>query len=100
MDIEQKVKDLLKDPNFKDKVLGYEELETSPKKLIDCPHEVIFSVEANIMKQNEKREHVGSVMIHKRNFHIPVPIGKNPEEYMEVFLKHFEQALVNTAKGV
>lgn len=100
MDIEKTVKELLDDPKFKEEILGYAELNTSPRKLIDCPHEIIFSVESNIMEQNEKRENVGSKLIHKRNFHMPVPPGEDPEEYMSIFLKHFENSLAKTAKEI
>lgn len=98
MDIEKTVKELLDDPKFKEEMLGYAELNTSPRKLIDCPHEIIFSVESNIMEQNERRENVRSKLIHKRNFHMPVPPGKDPEEYMLNFLQHFERSLINAAK--
>lgn len=96
MDIEQKVKELLDNPETRKEILGYEELDTSPKKLIDCQHEIIFTVESNILQQNEKGENTTSSMIHKRNFHMPVPQGNNPIEYMEIFLKHFEECLINT----
>lgn len=96
MDIEQKIKDILNDPEKRQEFLGYEELNTSPKKLIDCSHEIVFSVEANILEQNEKHENVASTLIHKRNFHMEVPPKVDPTEYMEGFLKHFEQCLLQT----
>lgn len=98
MDIESKIKELLSDEEKRNSLFQYNELDTSPKKLIDCPHEIIFSVEANIMEQNDKHENISSKLIHKRNFHMPVPPEKEPEEYMEGFLKHFENCLLNTIK--
>lgn len=97
-DIESKIKELLKDEESRANLLQYQELDTSPKKLIDSPHEIVFSIEANILEQNEKHENVSSKLIHKRNFHMPVPPGKDPDKYMDGFLKHFEQCLLNTVK--
>lgn len=98
MDIEAKVKEILEDPEKRKEILAYEELDNTPKKLIDSPHEIVFSVEANILEQNSNHENIGSRLLHKRNFHMPVPAQKDPEEYMEAFLKHFETALVESAK--
>ena len=98
MDIESKVKEILEDPEKRKEFLQYEELDTAPKKLIDCPHEIIFSVEANILEQNEKHENVGSKLIHKTNFHMEVPEGKDAIKYMEGFLQHFQECLLQTAK--
>lgn len=98
MDIEAKIKAILDDPEQRKTFLGYDELDTSPKKLIDCPYEIVFVVEANIMQQNEKHENVNSKMIHKTTFHMPVPEGDDALEYMNTFLKHFEQCLIQTKK--
>ena len=98
MDIEAKVKEILQDPEKRKEFLGYEELNTAPKKLIDCPHEIIFSVEANILEQNENHENIASKSIHKRNFHMPVPEKEDPMQYMQGFLEHFEKCLLQTEK--
>jgi hypothetical protein len=98
MDIETKIKEILQDPDKRKTFLGYEELDTTPKKLIDCAHEIVFSVEANILEQNEKHENIKSTMIHKTTFHMPVPEKCDPAEYMKVFIKHFEECLIQTKK--
>lgn len=98
MDIETKIKEILQDPELKNEYLGYSELDTSPKKLIDCAHEIVFSVEANILEQNEKHENTKSVMIHRTTFHMPVPESHDPQEYMKTFMQHFEECLIHTKK--
>tara|TARA_E500000331_G_C16892085_1_gene555205 strand:- start:54 stop:362 length:309 start_codon:yes stop_codon:yes gene_type:complete len=96
MDIESKVKEILEDPEKRKEFLQYDEIDSSPKKLIDAPHEIVFTVEANILEQNEKHENVSSKLIHKRNFHMAVPENKDALEYMEGFLQHFEKCLLRT----
>ena len=96
MDIEAKVKEILDNPEKRKEFLEYEELDTSPKKLIDCPHEIVFTVESNILEQNEKHENVSSTFLHKRTFHMEVPPKEDPKKYMDGFLQHFEQCLLNT----
>jgi hypothetical protein len=98
MDIEAKIKDILADPEKRKEIFAYQELDNTPKKLIDSPHEIVFSVEANILEQNNNHENIGSRLLHKRNFHMPVPPQQDPAEYMEAFLKHFETALIESAK--
>tara|TARA_B100000902_G_C26407748_1_gene480824 strand:+ start:38 stop:346 length:309 start_codon:yes stop_codon:yes gene_type:complete len=100
MDIESKVKEILQDPEKRKEFLKYEELDNTPKKLIDAPHEIVFTVEANILEQNEKHENIGSRLIHKTNFHMPVPEGKDAMEYMDGFLQHFQQCLLNTEEKI
>jgi hypothetical protein len=64
-----------------------------PQKLLDCPHEIIFSVNATVMSQNEKGEHVGTKQICTKNYHIPVPIGKDYDTFMQIFFNHIEKSL-------
>lgn len=98
MDIESKVKEILDDPEQRKEILGYQELDTTPKKLIDSPHEIVFTVEANILEQNEKHENVSCKLLHKTNFHMEVPENKDAMKYMEGFLQHFQQCLLQSEK--
>ena len=98
VNIEQQIKDIMEDPEKRSEFLQYDELDTSPKKITDAAHEVVFSVECSIFEQNEKRENTNLKKLYKRNFHMPVPETSDANEYMEKFLQHFQQSLINAAK--
>jgi hypothetical protein len=70
-----------------------DELNDSPKKLLDCPHEIVFNVTANVLSQNEKGEHTSTKEICTKNYHIPVPIGKDYDSFMQTFFQHVERSL-------
>ena len=98
VNIEQKIKEIMEDPEKRSEFFQYDELDTTPKQLTDAAHEIVFSVESSIFEQNEKRENAKLKKIHKTNFHMPVPEGDDAIEYMQTFLTHFQESLVNTAK--
>ena len=98
VNVEQKIREIMEDPEKRSEFFQYDELDTTPKQLTDAAHEIVFSVESSIFEQNEKRENTKLKKIHKTNFHIPVPEGDDAIEYMQIFLKHFQESLVNTAK--
>lgn len=68
------------------------------KKLIDCQHEIIFSIIANVLSQNEKGEIVGVKEVCKKNFHIPVPIDKDYKDYMNRFFEYLESNILQTIR--
>lgn len=70
--------------------------EDSLEKLIDCAHEIVFSINANVLMQNEKGEHVGTREICVKNYHIPVPIDKDYNNYMSVFFEYLEKKIIES----
>ena len=100
VNIEQKIKEIMEDPEKRSEFFQYDELDTTPKQLTDAAHEIIFSVESSIFEQNEKRENAKLKKIHKTNFHMPVPEGKDAMKYMDGFLQHFQQCLLNTEEKI
>ena len=95
-------KKLVESPELLEDIINYkkevdnpaEELET--KKLIDCPHEIVFTITAQVLSQNERGEIVGSKDICTKNYHIPVPIDKDYHSYMEVFFNHLENKILQS----
>lgn len=111
MDIENNT-DLLKDQikNFKeltqssekiDEILEYKRQFENPtadekiEKLIDCPHEIIFTINAKVLAQNEKGELIDTREICVKNYHIPVPIDKDYKNYMAIFFKYLEDKMID-----
>lgn len=68
------------------------------KKLIQCPHEIVFSVNASVLMENEKGELTDTREVCSKNFHIPVPIDKDYEVFMKTFFDYIENCLVNSAQ--
>jgi hypothetical protein len=75
-------------------------LDNSPeekiKKLMDCPHEIVFTIDAHVLMQNEKGETTGTREISTRNYHIPVPIDKDYNSYMKIFFEYLEKKIIDT----
>jgi hypothetical protein len=69
--------------------------EESLEKAIVCPHEIIFTINANVLTENEKGELTSTKEICVKNYHIPVPIDKNYQEYMHIFFKYIEEQIIN-----
>lgn len=84
-----------------DKVLKFKQEFNNPlkeeelEKVISCPHEIVFTINANVLTENEKGELTGTKEICVKNYHIPVPIDKDYKEYMSVFFKYVEDQIVN-----
>lgn len=74
---------------------GYAD-HTKPKKLIATPHEIIFTITAHVMTENEKGEIVSSVEICTQNYHVPVPVNKEYKSYMKIFFDHLEESIGKT----
>ena len=79
------------DSPFKDKDLD---------KLIDCAHEIVFTINAHVLSQNEKGELVSSREICVKNYHIPVPIDKDYNNYMTTFFEYLEKKIIDTIQDV
>lgn len=98
----EKLKKIVDSPLLMEEIIDHkrqfenpsEEFET--KKLIDCPHEIVFNITAQALSQNEKGEITGSKDICVKNFHIPVPIDKDYNHYMHVFFDYLEKNIINS----
>ena len=64
------------------------------KKLIKCSHEIVFSINASVLEENEKGELISTKEVCSKNFHIPVPIDKDYEIFMKTFFDYIENCLV------
>lgn len=107
MDINFKEEDFIKEienltPEEIKKILEfkseYNNVEEKTEKFIDCPHEIIFNITANVLTQNEKSEVTGTREILSQNYHIPVPIDKDYKEYMKAFFNYLESNIINSIK--
>lgn len=70
---------------------------SNPEKLIDCPHEIIFKITANVLEQNQAGEVTASKEICSKNYHIPVPSGSPYKDYMNSFFGFLENCLLESA---
>lgn len=105
MDINQSINDLKRlaeSPDLVDSILEYKKEKDNPaeelvvKKLIDCPHEIVFTITAQALSQNEKGELIDTKDICIKNYHIPVPIDKDYNHYMSVFFNHLEKKILES----
>lgn len=81
-----------------DTATGKKELnDNNPEKLIDCQHEIIFKITANVLEQNDNGELTSSKEICGKNYHIPVPSGAPYKEYMDSFFTFLENCLLESA---
>lgn len=76
---------------------SYGDLDDSDKKLIACPHEIVFNITANVLEENDKAELIGSKEICSKKYHIPVPIDKDYHIFMTAFFQHLESCLESSA---
>jgi hypothetical protein len=95
-DILNKLYELYDDTSFAAK----EDLTGEAKKLIDCPHEIIFKVTANVLEENKEGQLVSSKEICTKDYHIPVPADKDYKEYMNIFFDFLENGLASSADKI
>jgi hypothetical protein len=76
----------------------YAHLFNDQSKLIDCPKELVFTVMANVLSENDKGEYIGSNEICKKNYHIPIPDNKEYHVFMDSFFKFLENCLASSAE--
>ena len=67
-----------------------------PGKLIQCTHEIVFTVTARVLEENLKGEIVGEKEVSIKTYHIPVPIDKDYSSYMSTFFKYLEDKMIET----
>lgn len=69
-----------------------------PEKLTICPHEIVFSVMASVMEENEKGETIGCKEVCQKNYHIPIPPQNDYNIYMEAFFEHISECIQQSSK--
>jgi len=62
-------------------------------KLISCPHEIVFSVTANVLEEDKEGQNVGSVQLLSQTYHMPVPQDKNYVDFVNAFMEFFEKTI-------
>lgn len=67
-------------------------------KLIECRHEIIINVTANVMEEDDEGLTVGSKEICKKNYHIPVPSNKDYNDYLKGFFDFMEECMKSSAE--
>lgn len=80
--------------------LPKEDLDGEAKKLIECPHEIVFKVTANVLEENKDGQLVSSKEICTKNYHVPVPSDKDYKEYMTIFFDFLENGLASSADKI
>lgn len=75
-----------------------DEISQEYEKIIDCRHEIVISVTARVLEQNDTGEHVGTKEICKQNYHIPVPALIDYHIYMKGFFDKLEKCIAQSDK--
>lgn len=65
-------------------------IQQNNSKLIECRHEIVISVIAHVLEDDDEGQTIGSKEICKKNYHIPVPSNKDYHEYMNGFFQFLE----------
>lgn len=65
-------------------------------KLIACPHEIVFTITANVLAEDKEGQTVDSVELSTRTYHMPVPADKDYSHFMESFMSFFEKAMIDS----
>lgn len=72
------------------------EISQEYEKLLDCRHEIVITVTAKVLEQDETGNPVGMKEICKQNYHIPVPQNKHYHEYMAGFFEHLQKCIMTS----
>jgi hypothetical protein len=75
-----------------------ENLNNKPTKLIECSHEIVFKIVANVLEENTDGTVVGAKEIYAQNYHIPVPSGNDYKVFVDTFFGFLEQSLSTAAE--
>ena len=75
--------------------LSDNEIIGTPIKTYNCPHEIVFTVTANVFTSNEKGEIIDTEEICTKNYHIPVAIDKDYAVFMQTFFEHIEKCIIS-----
>lgn len=73
-----------------------DQLSQEDQKLISCRHEIVITVIANVLEENDEGEKIGSKSICRKNYHIPVPANKDYNEYMVAFFDYLEKSMTSS----
>jgi hypothetical protein len=74
------------------------EISQEYDKLLECPHELVITVNAKVLEQDETGNVVGINEICKQNYHVPVPQNKNYHEYMAGFFDRLQKCIMESDK--
>lgn len=72
------------------------EISQENEKLLDCRHEIVITITAKVLEQDEKGEPVGAKEICKQNYHVPVPQNKHYHEYMDGFFNRLRECIASS----
>lgn len=75
------------------------EISQEYEKLLECRHEIIITVTAKVLEQDETGNPVGMTEICKQNYHIPVPQNKHYHEYMAGFFERLQTCIMTSDKA-
>lgn len=65
-------------------------------KLISCKREIVFSITANVLEEDEQGKNMGSVEIVTQTYHMPVPEDKDYNDFMKAFVGFFEKTMIES----
>lgn len=74
------------------------EISQEYEKLLECRHELVITVNAKVLEQDETGNVVGINEICKQNYHVPVPQNKNYHEYMAGFFNRLQKCIMESDK--
>ena len=74
------------------------EISQEYEKLLECRHEIVITVNAKVLEQDETGNVVGINEICKQNYHVPVPQNKNYHEYMAGFFNKLQKSIMESDK--
>jgi hypothetical protein len=70
------------------------EISQEYEKLLECRHEIVITLTAKVLEQDDTGDTTGVKEICKQNYHIPVPQNKNYHEYMAGFFDRLQKCIM------
>jgi len=75
---------------------NYDEFFVDEQKLSECKYELLFSISASLLEENEGQLS-NSQNIYAQNYHIPIPNDKDHKIFLNTFFKFLENSLSASA---
>jgi len=74
------------------------EISQEYEKLLECRHEIVITVTAKVLEQDDTGNTTGVNEICKQNYHVPVPQNKHYHEYMAGFFDRLQKCIMMSDK--
>jgi hypothetical protein len=94
-DNNQDSKDNKENKNYTD---SYDQFFVDENKLSECKFELVFSLTASLLEQDDTGNVINTKNMYTQNYHIPIPDEKNHKIFLDTFFKYLEGHILESSK--